>query len=528
MARERGLDYIGIVDHDLADGLEDAMELGLELGVAVVPGIEISAYDRKRGRKAHLLGFRLAAPAVHVRELCEPMLKARDARTREQVAVLAAAGYPVSLPEVIDAAGEAKVLYKQHIMSVLVRKGVASSYFGAEYRELFGPGGLCAGDIRYADAFDALRAIRADGGVAILAHPGQLDSWELLDELLAAGLDGVELYHESHSLQDHAKVLERTRAWPGLVLAGGSDDHGELGSLNAMGEIRAPFGAFEGLGGAPALPYRFVEGLVRQAGSMLRAALAESMDVELKGGDRRDLVTRHDSAIQDFLVSRIKARLPAHSFLAEEIGAEPGGDPEHIASIERAGPVWIIDPIDGTTNFARTGRDFSVSVALYEDGQARLGLVYDVMADELYSASPGAGAYLNGVRLGRLRSSASLEAALVDMSMDTVLALRGLPGARPESLAMAGSGHRALGCASINICRIAKGSLDLYLSAKLCPWDYAAAGVILSETGGASEMRFLPRQESGERSRRFFMAAGSESLLNEAAGLLFGAAVNPD
>jgi hypothetical protein len=247
MAQARGLDYIGIVDHDTTEGLEEAVELGRALGVVVVPGVEISAYDFKRRRKAHLLGYGYSSPAARVEALCRPLLEARDARTREQVAILSAAGYPIAIGEVEAAAKGARTLYKQHAMAVLVGKGVADGIYGDVYRRIFGPGGICAGDIRYADAFDALTAIHADGGIAVLAHPGQLDSWDLLDELLAAGLDGIELYHESHSLADHEKVLARARAWPGVALTGGSDDHGGLGSVNAMGDIRAPFGALESL-----------------------------------------------------------------------------------------------------------------------------------------------------------------------------------------------------------------------------------------------------------------------------------------
>ena len=88
-----------------------------------------------------------------------------------------------------------------------------------------------------------------------------------------------------------------------------------------MGDIRAPFGALETLCIAPALPYRFVQALVREAGATLRAAAAEAVTVETKGGDRRDLVTRYDSLVQDFLVSGISARLPKHAFLAEEASA---------------------------------------------------------------------------------------------------------------------------------------------------------------------------------------------------------------
>ena len=542
IAKERGLDYIGIVDHDVTEGLEGAMALGLRLGVVVVPGVEISAYDYRRKRKAHVLGFKFASPATHISALCDPILQARDARTREQVGILAAAGYPISIGEVVEAAGEAKVLYKQHAMAVLARKGLADGIYGAPYRELFGPGGICAGDIQYADAFDALQAIHADGGLAVLAHPGQLDSWELLDELLPARLDGIELYHESHRLEDHEKVLARARAWPGLVLTGGSDDHGSLGSVHAMGEIRSPLGALEALGGEPSTVYPFVAGLVRETGAMLRAAAAEAVEYETKGGDRRDLVTRFDTLVQDHLISGISARLPCHRFLAEEAGAP--GDSAPADGPDDELPTWIIDPIDGTTNFACSGRDFSISVALLEGGRPRLGLVYDVMADELYQAVPGSGAFLGSARLGasgraarlgasgraaRLgasaqgpRRSASIENALVDISMDSCRVLADRFGARPEALALSGRGHRALGCASLAICRIARGSLDVYVSGKVSIWDHAAADIVLAESGGASTTRPLPGEEGGRRSRHFYAAAGSPELLSEALDTLFG------
>ncbi|MGA2545869.1 MAG: PHP domain-containing protein [Rectinemataceae bacterium] len=253
MARERGLNYLSLVDHDRTEGIGETIALGRQLGVTLVPGAEISAYDFKRRRKAHLLGYEFASPAVNLKKLCGPILAARDAMTRKQVAIMAAAGYPLSIEEVIEAAGEAEVLYKQHAMSVLVRKGLAESVYGPPYRELFGKGGPCAGEIDYADVFEALRAVHADGGIAVLAHPGQLDSWDLLEELLEAGLDGIEFYHESHSLAEHRKILAVAKTRPGLVLTGGSDDHGDLGSVHKMGDIRAPFGALEAMNEAKRL-----------------------------------------------------------------------------------------------------------------------------------------------------------------------------------------------------------------------------------------------------------------------------------
>ena len=506
MARSRELSYIGIVDHDRTDGLEDAIALGARIGVLVVPGVEISAYDRQRGRRVHLLGYCFRSPATHIDALCAPLLEARDAMTRRQVETLASAGFPLTLAEVREASGGAKTLYKQHIMKVLVEKGLADGLYGEVYHSLFRGKGICAAEIEYVDALAAMRAIHDDGGIAVLAHPGQLDSWDLMEELLAAGLDGVELFHESHRLEDHRRIRASALRYPGLILTGGSDDHGSLGSDTSMGEIRAPHDAQAFFRYPPHLPHPYMDRVLRDAGDLLRRALADYRPIEEKDGNRRDLVTRHDTIVQDFLISAISSRFPGRSFIAEE-RVDPDPDP--------GVPTWIIDPIDGTTNFASTGRDFTISVALYRGGKPELGLVYDVVADELYAAAPGQGAYVNGMRLGPTGVESSLSDSIVDVSADSMRVLREVLGIDAEPLALAGRGHRALGCASLSICRIARGMLDVYISGRLALWDHAAADIVLAESGGSSWFRPHPGSPGGTRDKRIYVAARRPELLSE-------------
>jgi predicted metal-dependent phosphoesterase TrpH len=239
-AAQLALDFISITDHDTTAGSRDALELGGALGIVAIPGVEISAYDRARGRKAHLLGYSydLSAPAITT--FCEPILAARDELTRRQIDKLRRLGYPVSIGEVEEIAGPSAALYKQHVMELLSRRGSADGIYGATYRSLFKGGGPCDIEIDYPDVFEALEAIHADGGLAVLAHPGQQDSWELLEELAEAGLDGVELEHEDHGSEDHRRVLEAAARHPRLILAGGSDYHGSLGGMSALGEYLAP------------------------------------------------------------------------------------------------------------------------------------------------------------------------------------------------------------------------------------------------------------------------------------------------
>jgi predicted metal-dependent phosphoesterase TrpH len=162
-AQRAGLGYISLVDHDTVAGTAEALELAPRFGLLAIPGIEISAYDPKRGRKAHILGYAYRLPASALRAFCGPILAARDALTRLQIGMLAEAGYPVSVAEVEELAGPSTALYKQHVMAILTRKGAADGIYGEMYRKLFKGGGICAREIDYPDAFAAVEAINADG-----------------------------------------------------------------------------------------------------------------------------------------------------------------------------------------------------------------------------------------------------------------------------------------------------------------------------------------------------------------------------
>jgi phosphoribosyl 1,2-cyclic phosphate 1,2-diphosphodiesterase len=246
-ARTSGLDFIAVTDHDCVDGGIEAERLGPAFGIQAIRGIEISARDRRRGRRAHLLAYLFDLAGTAARDLCATTLAARDAMTRGQVETLRAAGYPISIEEVVEEAGPSTALYKQHVMAALTRKGAADGIDGRAYRSLFKDGGICDREIDYPEVFAALEAVHADGGLAILAHPGEFDSWDLLYELASAGLDGVELYHPKHGLAERCKAIAASARFPGLILAGGSDFHGAYGSGGGLGHPRAPGGALAAL-----------------------------------------------------------------------------------------------------------------------------------------------------------------------------------------------------------------------------------------------------------------------------------------
>ena len=175
-ARRRGLSYAGVVDHDTTAGASEALTEGPRLGVKALAGVEISAYDFSRGRKVHILGYGYRLPAPSIEALCRPTLDARHEMTVRQIELLAKAGYPVSFDEVAALAQRfglpgpecrrptPPALYKQHIMALLVSKGVCDAIYAPLYRKLFKGAGVAAGEIDYVDARDAVRAVREDGG----------------------------------------------------------------------------------------------------------------------------------------------------------------------------------------------------------------------------------------------------------------------------------------------------------------------------------------------------------------------------
>jgi fructose-1,6-bisphosphatase/inositol monophosphatase family enzyme/predicted metal-dependent phosphoesterase TrpH len=530
LARQQGLSYLAFTDHDTVDGLAEAFDLGCELGVTVIPGVEISAWDKVRGRKVHILGYGFGLDAPHIRALCAPLPAARHANTLRQLEAVRAAGYPVYLADVERAARGSKYLHKQHIMQALIDAGIADTHYGELYRALFKADGIAAFDMDYPDALDAVRAVNADGGIAVLAHPGEYDSWDLVPELVEAGLGGIEYLHESHRTEDHRKVLALARRYS-LLLAGGSDDHGSLGSSVHLGDLCPPADipmallARDHPAMAAALP------LVMKAGARLREAAAETGATETKGGDHRDLVTKWDRAIESFIVSGLSAAFPGSRFITEEQADGEGWPGDALPP----GPVWILDPIDGTTNFAETGRGYAVSLALYEDGRPELALVLDCERNRLYSAVAGKGAKVDGRSIRRtprtpVESAHPLRDALVDISLNSVEYLAAL-GGDAGYLNREMLGHRACGSAALGICQVAEGTLGAYVSGKLCIWDWAAAHLVLTESGGIAwegpvreaangATRGVAKGEAkgespGIRAKRFYMAASSEPLGEE-------------
>lgn len=187
-----------------------------------------------------------------------------------------------------------------------------------------------------------------------------------------------------------------------------------------------------------------------------------------------NFVTSADLASQNFLVERLAPLLPGAHFFAEE-------QEENVLA---PGYNWVIDPIDGTTNFMRGMRASSISVALTRDGVCVLGVVYNFYTGELFSALRGKGARLGGKPLHV--ADVPLDQALIFVGTapyDRNL-MEGSLFVMRELFASCGDLRRG-GSAAIDLCCVAAGRADAFFEARLSPWDYAAASLIIEEAGGS-------------------------------------------
>ena len=220
MAKNKNLDIIAITDHDTLSHLSQIPACS---DIIVIGGIEITAVHRESNTRAHILGYNIQKPEI-VTALTQPLLEARNRNSEKQVDILKRHGYNIDIDKIAGADG--KYLYKQHIMDWLVTTGQVSDMFGDFYKKTFKNGGICDFDIEYINVFDAVKAIKYAGGLAVLAHPGQQRNFWLIPELVKIGLDGLEANHHAHSKTDKEIIYNYANRY-GLFLTGGSDYHGK-------------------------------------------------------------------------------------------------------------------------------------------------------------------------------------------------------------------------------------------------------------------------------------------------------------
>src|SRR5699024_5394197 len=190
---------------------------------------------------------------------------------------------------------------------------------------------------------------------------------------------------------------------------------------------------------------------VLEAGGTIRKKINDPLTVSTKS-DRNDLVTTMDSDTEYFFMTNIKSTYPDHLILSEE------GYGDELTSLN--GTVWIIDPIDGTMNFVHQKRNFAISVGIYHDGIGEIGFIYDVMADVLYSAKRGEGAFKNDTLLPRLSGQKSLYDSILGLNHFWLCENRLVEESIMQELVKTVRGSRTFGSAALEFAYVAEGIMD--------------------------------------------------------------------
>lgn len=224
------VDYLSITDHDSLSSLSRSAVLGQRYGVNVIPAVELSSFDSKRGRKAHILCYMPQKPD-RLEGICYRTTEYRKNRGKN-MAFKVMKKYPITLESIMKYASSSKAIYKCHIMHALMDYGYTTDLYGEVYDEIFNAkNGLCSEEVSteqkdYPEVSFVIELIHAANGIAVLAHPRVYDSFDLLEELSENGkIDGVEVWHNSIVDDDEKKLLEIAEKYD-LITTGGSDFHG--------------------------------------------------------------------------------------------------------------------------------------------------------------------------------------------------------------------------------------------------------------------------------------------------------------
>jgi len=212
----------------------------------------------------------------------------------------------------------------------------------------------------------------------------------------------------------------------------------------------------------------------KEAGRFSAGNINAVKEIICKGGPN-NLVTDVDKKCEKMILDKIIGTFPTHSILAEETGEHNAADGGKVK--------WVVDPLDGTTNFAHGFPIFCTSIGILIDGESRIGVVYDGTRDELFTAVKGEGAFLNGKKI-TVSSTAILQNALVATGFSYDIEGKVANVDHFKTALSRVQAIRRAGSAAIDLCYVACGRLDAFWEFDLAPWDTAAASLLVSEAGG--------------------------------------------
>ncbi len=223
----------------------------------------------------------------------------------------------------------------------------------------------------------------------------------------------------------------------------------------------------------------------RAAARVINRGSLDLDTLKVASKQRNDFVTEIDQGAENVILETLSTAYPDHWFLGEETGFSNGrGEPGRVEGAREADFVWVIDPLDGTTNFIHGVPQYAVSIALMQKGIITQAVVYDPTKDELFTATKGAGAYLNNRRI-RVSKRTKVEESLIGT---------GFPFRRMEAVDQyldllkrvmtRAAGVRRPGAAALDLAYVAAGRFDGFFELGLSPWDVAGGSLLVTEAGG--------------------------------------------
>lgn len=254
--------------------------------------------------------------------------------------------------------------------------------------------------------------------------------------------------------------------------------------------------------------------IVREAGTLARSI--REAGIERTEKSHQDFVTAADTRVEEFVRTAIAERYPGDSVFGEE-GTDTFGELGAISNVGQSDAVWILDPVDGTSNFAAGLDTWCVSLGVVVEGETQIGVLYAPDRDELYTAARGGGAHLNGVPLHVSRDVPKTH-SLIMTGRGAVLSIEEYVASIQRMLA-AGFEYRRYGSGALGIAMVATGTIQGYIETGMWPWDVTAALLIVAEAGGYTTpyLQAPPKRQPGPP-----LVACQPGLENELLAVLTG------
>lgn len=252
------------------------------------------------------------------------------------------------------------------------------------------------------------------------------------------------------------------------------------------------------------------EEAARVVGERMRTVVQSSEPIDVTHKGITDLVTEIDLWAEEEIGSRIKDAFPDHTMIGEEAYSGPmKAGSVNLPEVAAGAPCWVVDPLDGTTNFVNGIPHSAVSIGILHQGDRIAGVVYDPYRDELFSARRGAGARLNGRTIQAGRKTELIQAVIGTSFPHDNFERWSLYGKLHDAIVQSCRKVRVFGSAALEQCWVACGRLDAYLEYNLKPWDIAAGTLIVEESGARAACFIEPKEPIDILTSKSLLVAGS-------------------